>query len=255
MENICEVKDLSFGYSSEKKILSDISLELGKGEVVGILGKNGCGKTTLLNLITGFLENFEGSIKIKDKNISSYTNLERAQTMSYIQQNKITIPDYYKVEDFVIEGRRPFRPFGFYTKADYELLDNVLSACNLTSYRNRLLKEMSGGEVQRSIFARAIMKQSDFFLFDEPCSAMDIKYQKEFFKIAHNIKDTSSATVLLTIHDINLAVNNCDRLIVLKSGKKIYDGPSQTVTSQTLTQAFNTPVSQTPNHPTYFYYA
>lgn len=72
------------------------------------------------------------------------------------------------VEDFIIEGRRPFRPFGFYTKEDYDLIDKVLDECNLQDYRKRFLKELSGGEVQRCIFARAIMKQSDFFLFDEP---------------------------------------------------------------------------------------
>ena len=72
------------------------------------------------------------------------------------------------VEDFIIEGRRPFRPFGFYTKEDYDLIDKVLDECNLQDYRKRFLKELSGGEVQRYIFARAIMKQSDFFLFDEP---------------------------------------------------------------------------------------
>ena len=254
MKTICEVKDLTFGYTSEKKIFSDISISLGKGEVVGILGKNGCGKTTLLNLITGFLEKYEGIITIKDKNIKSYSTTERAQTMSYIQQNKIAIPDYYRVEDFVIEGRRPFRPFGFYTKDDYELLDNVMSVCNLTSYRKKLLKEMSGGEVQRCIFARAIMKQVDFFLFDEPCSAMDIKYQKEFFKIAHDIKDTLGATVLLSIHDINLAVNYCDRLIVLKDGYKLYDGPTDKVTSQIISKAFDVSVSDHCINTRYFYY-
>ena len=254
MKNICEVKGLSFGYSSGKEILSDISIDFKKGEVVGILGKNGCGKTTLLNLITGFLDNYEGSITIKDKNIKSYSNIERAQTLSYIQQNKITIPDYYKVEDFVIEGRRPFRPFGLYTREDYELLDNVMSTCNLTTYRNRLLKEMSGGEVQRCIFARAIMKQSDFFIFDEPCSAMDIKYQKEFFNIAHNIKNSSDATVLLSIHDINLAVNHCDRLIILKGGQKVYDGFAEKVTPEILSDAFDIRVSNECRNLNYFYY-
>ena len=72
------------------------------------------------------------------------------------------------VEDFIIAGRRPFRPFGFYTKEDYDLIDKVLDECNLQDYRKRFLKELSGGELQCYIFARAIMKQSDFFLFDEP---------------------------------------------------------------------------------------
>ena len=152
------------------------------------------------------------------------------------------------VEDFIIAGRRPFRPFGFYTKEDYDLIDKVLDECNLQDYRKRFLKELSGGEVQCYIFARAIMKQSDFFLFDEPCSAMDIKYQKEFFSIANDVRQNLNAAILITIHDINLAVNYCDRLIILNHGNIIYDGNALSVTSDVISEAFDTIVSSKCNN-------
>ena len=254
MSNICEVSHISFGYSPDKNILSDVSFEIKGGEIVGILGKNGCGKSTLLNIIAGFLSEYSGSLIVKGKDIKCYSNKERACTMSYIQQNKITVPNYYCVEDFIIEGRRPFRPFGFYTKEDYDLIDKVLDECNLQDYRKRFLKELSGGEVQRCIFARAIMKQSDFFLFDEPCSAMDIKYQKEFFSIANDVRQNLNAAILITIHDINLAVNYCDRLIILNHGNIIYDGNALSVASDVISEAFDTIVSSKCNNKKYFYY-
>lgn len=254
MSNICEINNLTFAYQTGKEILSNISFSVTQGEIVGILGKNGCGKTTLLNIIAGFLPARSGSLFINGKNIKEYKNIERAQTISYIQQNKISIPNYYCVEDYIIEGCRPFRPFGFYKKDDYNLLDKVMKACNLQTYKSRLIKELSGGEVQRCIFAKAIMKQSNFFLFDEPCSAMDIKYQQEFFKIAHNVKKSLNAGIILTIHDINLAVNNCDRLIVLEAGNIIYDGEARLVTSEIIASAFDIQVSDQCTKGKYFFY-
>lgn len=254
MSILCEINHVSFAYSSDKTILADISFSVKSGEIIGILGKNGCGKSTLLNIIAGFLPDYSGFVTVKGKDIRNYSNKERACMLSYIPQNKITVPAYYCVEDFIIEGRRPFRAFGFYTKEDYELIDEILDACNLQTYRKSLLKELSGGEVQRCIFARSIMKQSNFFLFDEPCSAMDIKYQKEFFSIADDVKHSLNAAVLLTIHDINLAVNYCDRLIVLNHGNIIYNGNAESVTSDIISTAFDTIVSSKCNVKNYFYY-
>ena len=98
------------------------------------------------------------------------------------------------------------------------------------------------------------MKQSDFFLFDEPCSAMDIKYQKEFFSIANDVRQNLNAAILLTIHDINLAVNYCDRLIILNHGNIIYDGNALSVTSDVISEAFDTIVSSKCNTKKHFYY-
>jgi len=254
MSTICKLTDVSFGYTSRKKILNKVSFEIKPGEIVGILGKNGSGKSTILNLITGFLSDYSGNITVKNKKISSYSLKERACAISYIQQKNFLIPEYYCIEDFIIDGRRPFRAFGFYKKEDYDLLDRIITICNLQNYRKHLLKELSGGEIQRCVFAKAIMKQSDFFLFDEPCSAMDIKYQKDFFEIASNVKKDLKAAVLLTIHDINLAVNNCDRLLVLDKGCIIFDGTASSVTSEIIAKAFDTNVSTNCSSKKYFYY-
>ena len=204
MNDICKVENLSFSYNFSRKIIDNLTFEIKKGEIVGILGKNGSGKTTILNLMTGFLKDYSGSITINGKDIKNFSLKERARTMSYIQQSRLLIPDYYSVENFILEGRRPFRKFGFYNEEDYALLEKVINQCGLENYRNQSVNEISGGEFQRCIFAKALMKQCDFFLFDEPTSAMDIKYQKDFFSLLTLAKQELEAAVLLSIHDINL---------------------------------------------------
>lgn len=254
MNKLCVVENLTFGYSSSKMILSDVSFELNKGEIIGILGRNGSGKSTLINLIIGFLKNYTGKIEINGELINNFTLKNRAQKISYIPQSRVIVPDYYSVEDFILEGRRPFRNFGFYTKEDYSILDNVLNECNLENFRDRNINELSGGEFQRCIFAKALIKQSDFFVFDEPLSALDIKYQKEFFKLAEMTKKKLKPGMLISIHDINLAVNFCDRLLVLDSGKIIFDGSSKNISAEILSKAFDTEIYTECRNKIYFYY-
>ncbi len=255
MKLLCDARNVSFSYKKNRQILSDISFSVREKEIIGVLGKNGSGKSTLLNVVAGFLCPQEGGVFVHDKNIQSFSLLERAKAVSYIQQKKLNIPNYYTTEDFVIEGRRPFRPFGVYAKEDYELLTETLNECDLLDFKGRLLSDLSGGEFQRCVFARAIMKQADLYLFDEPCSAMDIKHQKEFFRIANKVKDLKSSGILITIHDINLAVQNCDRIILLNGGRILYDGKASNIGADVISQAFEVEVSaEYRNGTKYFYY-
>ena len=254
MNDICKVENLSFSYNSSRKIIEKISFGINKGEIIGILGKNGSGKTTILNLMTGFLKDYSGSITINGKDIRNFSLKERARTMSYIQQSRLLIPDYYSVENFILEGRRPFRKFGFYNEEDYALLEKVINQCGLENYRNQSVNKISGGEFQRCIFAKALMKQCDFFLFDEPTSAMDIKYQKDFFSLLTMAKQELEAAVVLSIHDINLAVKYCDRIITLKSGTIIYDGAAINISSEILSEAFETKITDKSPDEKHFYY-
>lgn len=254
MNDVCIVDNLSFSYSPSNKIIDNLSFKISNGEIVGVLGKNGSGKTTLINLMTGFLKQYSGSITIKGKEINDYSLKERARIVSYIQQSRLSIPDYYYVEDYILEGRRPFRKFGFYTEEDYELLEKVLKKCSLEKYRKQHINEISGGELQRCVFAKALMKQCDFFIFDEPTSEMDIKYQKEFFELISIAKQELNAAIVLSIHDINLSIKYCDRLIVLNSGEILYDGKSKFITKEILSEAFDTLVSAKCTDSLHFYY-
>lgn len=254
MSVICSANNLSFSYTPQRKILQNISFSAEDGEIIGILGKNGSGKSTLLNIVSGLAKQYEGNIFLEGKNIKDVSFQERARRISYIQQTKLHIPKYYNVEDFVIEGRRPFSRFGFYGREDYSLLDEVLNLCDLNDFRQKLLCEMSGGEMQRAIFARAIIKKAKLYLFDEPCSAMDIKYQKEFFQIAQKVKALISCSILVTIHDINLAIKNCDRILLFHDGHILYDNIAKKISAKDLSQAFETTVSSECDSKPHFYY-
>lgn len=254
MSIVCSVKNISFSYTPQRKILKNISFSAEDGEIIGILGKNGSGKSTLLNIVAGLVQQYEGNIFLEGKNIKDVTFQERAQRISYIQQTKFQIPKYYTVEDFVIEGRRPFCRFGFYKLEDYSLLDEILTFCDLNDFRQKLLCEMSGGEMQRAVFARAIIKKAGLYLFDEPCSAMDIKYQKDFFQIAQKVKTLVPCSILVTIHDINLAIKNCDRILLFHDGRILYDGAAKEISARDLTKAFETAVSNECDSKPHFYY-
>lgn len=254
MSIVCSVKNISFSYTPQRKILKNISFSAEDGEIIGILGKNGSGKSTLLNIVAGLVQQYEGNIFLEGKNIKDVTFQERAQRISYIQQTKFQIPKYYTVEDFVIEGRRPFCRFGFYKLEDYSLLDEILTFCDLNDFRQKLLCEMSGGEIQRAVFARAIIKKAGLYLFDEPCSAMDIKYQKDFFQIAQKVKTLVPCSILVTIHDINLAIKNCDRILLFHDGHILYDDIAKKISAKELSQAFETTVSSECDSKPHFYY-
>ena len=259
MNSICaQVENLSFSYCNknlkkEKSVLSKINFAVYKNEIVGLLGRNGVGKTTLLNIIAGFIKGYSGNVVIDGINIDSLTLKSRAKTISYIQQNGMKIPDYYTIEDFVIEGLRPFRNFGMYKPCDWERLDEVLASCDLTSFRGKLIAECSGGEIQRCIFAQAIIKNAKLFLFDEPNSALDIKYKQDFFELVKKLKNSDNA-IVIAMHDINLAMKYCDRVIVLLDGKILYDGSISAITSNILSEAFNILVYDFPQSNKFFYY-
>lgn len=253
MNSICCVKDLRFAYKKEKAVLSGVSFSAAANEIIGIIGKNGSGKSTLLNIIAGFIKGYDGNVFINNEDAKILTLKERAKTISYIPQKKIAIPDYYTVEDFVMEGCRPFRNLGLYKPEDYKNMDKILADCKLTAFKNKLISELSGGEMQRCIFARSIMKHAKLFLFDEPNSALDIKYQKDFFDLAKKLKNAGGA-VLIAVHDINLAVRYCDRLLVLSEGTVLYNGDAAAVNEDILSRAFDVEVFTVPQTNKNFYY-
>ena len=253
MNSICSVKDLHFSYKKEKPVLSSISFSAGGNEIIGIIGKNGSGKSTLLNILAGFIKGYRVDVFINNVNAKVLTLKERAKIVSYIPQKKITLPDYYIVEDFVMEGCRPFRNFGMYKPEDYENSDKVLEECKLTAFKTKPISELSGGEMQRCVFARAIMKRAKLFLFDEPNSELDIKYQRDFFYLANKLKNGGGA-VLIAVHDINLAVRSCDRLLVLSDGIILYDGRADAISADVLSHAFDVDVFTVPQTKKNFYY-
>ena len=168
-----ELKNVSFSYDNKKEVLKDINLTVNKGSVMTILGRNGAGKSTMLNCITGGLKPTKGEIFLDGKEISSMSYQELAKVIAYVPQNHTTTYPYM-VKDLVVMGRAPYlKLYEKPSKKDFELVNEVLEELGILHLADRLYTEISGGERQKVTVARAIVQQADIIILDEPTSQLD----------------------------------------------------------------------------------
>jgi iron complex transport system ATP-binding protein len=223
------VDDISSGYGGEEDILHDISFSLGEGEFLGIIGPNGSGKSTLLKSIAGILNLSKGIVKIDDLDVSKVSPKEMAKTLGVVPQETAISFDY-SVFDIVMMGRHAYiGRFSRESANDVEIVNQAIDKCNLRHLAERSVNEISGGERQRVIIARALAQQPKVLLLDEATSHLDINHQMEILNL---IKDLSGVTKIGVFHDLNLASQYCDRLILLNHGKVCSSGPPNKVITQ-----------------------
>jgi len=206
-EDIIAVEGVSFSYDSHK-ILEDLSFTVRKNEIISIVGPNGGGKTTLLRLMLGFLKPSSGKILIKGKTPESARKL-----MGYVPQY-MTLDKKFPitVEEVVLSGR--VRPFGFYTRNDKVRADRAIEELELQSIRKEKFSEISGGQVQRMLIARAILSKAEILLLDEPTSSIDHPSQNRLNSI---LKDMSrEMTIFIVTHDTGFVSNITDRVFCIK---------------------------------------
>lgn len=209
-----EIKNLE--YSIEKdKILKDISLKIKKGEFVGIIGPNGSGKSTLLKSIYGAIEKYKGNIELKGKDIKELTKKERAKNIAVLAQEEEYNFDFL-VEEVVEMGRYPYKSiFEGYSKDDRELSIEMLEKVGMKKYIGKSFKNLSGGEKQRVLIARALTQQSEILILDEPTNHLDISSQ---LQILHMITHLN-LTVIAVLHDLNITALFCTYIYVMKNGE------------------------------------
>lgn len=234
-----DIKNLSFAYH-QKRILNNISLEAKSGQFVGILGANGCGKSTLLRNILGFLRFDSGSIRILDREISTYSPKELAKIMSYIpQKSSLSMP--MLVRDFILAGRYAKLKnamFG-YESVDYEIVSEIMKKLKLSEYGDRICGSLSGGEFGRVLLARALVNEPKILLLDEPTSAMDLHYAIEILNIVRKCVHNGICAVIV-LHDLNLASAFCDEIILMKKGKILSSGSAENLfTEEILAEVYD----------------
>ena len=217
--SLLEVKNLSFGYSS-KSVLKDISFSVNEGEFVGILGPNGCGKTTLLRALDNLVEVSAGKLLIDGKDVRTLRRSEISKLVAYVPQVSEPIPGF-SVEETVFMGRTlHIKVLSSGKKEDSMAVDKALAQTNLLEFRSRDVSALSGGEYQRVIIARALAQDTKILLLDEPTSHLDIRYQIEIMDLIKNLTDK---TVIATFHDINLSKRYLKRAIFIKDKTIISD--------------------------------
>lgn len=224
-----EISELTFGYN-HKEILCDIDIKVGKGDVVTIIGPNGSGKTTLLHCINKILKPKKGKIFIDGRNLREINLRRLSKLVGYVPQ-KETGSFNFTVFETVLMGRRPY--IGWHVRGnDLEVVYETLHHLNLDALRNRCVDELSGGEKQKVLIARALAQQPAAIILDEPTSNLDPKHQLEVFDLITELAKRKGISIICAIHDLHLAARFSDRIIMLKQGRVFAEGPPRSVITQ-----------------------
>jgi len=240
-ENLYSLRNVSFGYAHDE-VLHEVNLDIYEGELIGIIGPNGAGKTTLLRILSGYLTPHRGVITFTGRNMSEYDRRSLAHYIATLPQS-IEIPFSYTVEEFIIMGRYPHAGKGFtYGENDRQFVENIMQVMNIELLYGRAIDTLSEGEKQKVFLAQCLAQDPRVLLLDEPVSHLDIRYQMHTLEILQNLHE-EGLTILMVLHDLNLASEFCSRVILLSQGRIYTDGiPSMTLTYQNIEQVYNTVV-------------
>lgn len=215
-----ELEHIQVSYG-KREILRDIDATVAPGRITAVMGPNGCGKTTLLRCIGGLLEPTAGSIKIDGQEVGSYTARALAQKVAFVRQQAQTDFEFSAFET-VLMGRNPYQHhLQNESQKDWDIVEQCMKQTNTWHLRLSKPAEMSGGEMQRVMIARALAQQTPVLLMDEPVSNLDIAHQLEIMRLLR----TTDKTVVIVIHDLNLALQFCDDLLLILNGALLFHGP------------------------------
>ncbi len=217
-----EVNGVSYTYGDRKAgiwVLENIFASFKPGHFYGIIGPNGCGKSTLLDLLCGHKSPDRGSVSFEGRLLSAYGKKVLARNIALVPQS-LSLNFPYTAREVVTMGRYPhLGRFAAPTAEDINCVASVFDQCNAQSLAPRYMTELSGGEKQRVVFARALAQDTPVLLLDEPCANLDVRYALLLLDIAAEKVREEKRTVVAVMHDINLAARYCDQLIFMKAGR------------------------------------
>lgn len=232
-------ENLKVGYP--KKIVVDkVNFQLERGEILCLLGPNGCGKSTILKSITDHLKILDGSISILGKQLNHMTAMERAREMSVVLTERIA-PDIMTAEEIVSIGRYPHtNHLGKLSKKDKEIIEESINIVNGQNLKSKEFKSLSDGEKQRIMIARAICQEADTMVLDEPTSYLDIRYKIELLSILSKLSIEKKKTIIMSLHEVDLVSKIADKVILIKDGKIFkYGTPEEVITNKAIEEAYS----------------
>lgn len=216
---------LSGGYEKDQPIVHDVCLHAEKGTFFALLGPNGSGKSTLFNLMTGVLKASAGKIELDGSPLASYSSLERARLVAVLAQEEQVAFDF-TVEEIVMLGRYPHQTglLKTATRKDAEAVEEAMRTTNVLHYRNRSMRELSGGEKQRVLLAKALAQEPELLLLDEPTNHLDVRHTYEMLDLLREKQRKDGLTIVAILHDLNVAALYADQVALLREGRVVEYG-------------------------------
>ncbi|WP_035757750.1 ABC transporter ATP-binding protein [Pseudoglutamicibacter albus] len=228
-------QSLASGYG-EKPIVKDLTLSFETGKITSIVGPNGCGKSTFLRTLARLIRPSAGVVELDGKELSSYSSRELAKRLGLLPQTPIA-PDGITVADLVGRGRTPYQGIlGRWSSADYDIVAEAMEATRVSDLAGRCLEELSGGQRQRVWIAMALAQQTDVLLLDEPTTYLDLKHQLEVLDLLTDLNHRHGTTIIMVLHDLNLAARYSDVLVAMRDGRLHSAGAPVDVLTQDLTR-------------------
>jgi ABC-type cobalamin/Fe3+-siderophores transport system ATPase subunit len=229
---ILELNDVSFGYPRSGPVVRGLSCSVREREIIGLLGANGSGKSTMLKLAAGMLRPAAGALSLWNKPLASYRNRDRAKLLCYFPQHlDVTVP--FTVREIVGMGLYP------YDIPPAMTVDEAMEMVGVADKADSTVTTLSGGERRRVFLAMTLIQGAGILLLDEPLANLDIRYQIEFLKLIRKLRDTRGIAVLMALHDINLALQ-FEKVIVIKDGSVLSAGaPDNVLTAEMIRRAFD----------------
>jgi len=238
---VLKTEDLSIGYKKKKKeqiVATNIDIAINPGELVAVIGVNGAGKSTLLKTLSGIIQSIDGDIFI-DKNKLSETEPDKlAKTISLVLTEQL-LSKNLSVMELVALGRQPYTNWiGRLTKNDLKKIMHAIKLVNIEDIKNKKCHELSDGQFQKVLIARALAQDTSLIILDEPTTHLDLYHKAYVLKLLQKLSKETNKAILFASHEINLALQLCDKLLILKEKKALFGTPKELISSNALNDLF-----------------
>jgi len=238
---VLKTKNLSIGYTSKKKqtcIASHINIELKKGELVGLVGANGIGKSTLLRTLTKVQPEISGDVIINNMALKAYSNIALAKVLSLVLTEHLASKNL-TVFELIALGRQPYTNWvGNLSSVDIEAINTAIQQTNISELKNKMCFELSDGQLQKVMIARALAQDTDLIILDEPTTHLDMYHKAYILKLLQKLAKETNKTILFSSHEIDLAIQLCDNLIVMTDKEVVSNEPCNLISKGTFENLF-----------------
>ncbi|MFV8225993.1 ABC transporter ATP-binding protein [Christiangramia aquimixticola] len=238
---ILETRNLEIGYRKKKStvcVASEINLNIEPGELTAVIGINGAGKSTLLKTLSGVIQNIKGQVIIKNKNIFTLTPSELSKHIGLVLTEQ-AVSKNLSVIELVALGRQPYTNWiGTLSRKDLKRISQALDMVNIESLKNKKCHELSDGQFQKVMIARAIAQDTSIIILDEPTTHLDMYHTAYVLKLLKKLSSKTGKAILFATHEINLALQLCDKLVIIKDKKTLFGKPADLIASGNLNDLF-----------------